>query len=96
MTKKVLVAMSGGVDSSVALGLLKEQGYECYGATMQLYRNEEIGLPEGAPDSCGVNSGRSCCSWAEEASCEAAIRTVACTMWLARLIWEGSAPCFII
>lgn len=65
MTKKVLVAMSGGVDSSVALGLLKEQGYECYGATMQLYRNEEIGLPEGEPDSCGVNSGRSCCSWAD-------------------------------
>ena len=34
---KVLVAMSGGVDSSVAAALLKEQGYEVYGATMRLW-----------------------------------------------------------
>ena len=33
----MLVAMSGGVDSSAAVWLLREQGYECVGATMELY-----------------------------------------------------------
>ena len=34
--KRVLVGMSGGVDSSVTVLLLKEQGYDCVGATMEL------------------------------------------------------------
>lgn len=38
---RVLVAMSGGVDSSVAAWLLMQQGYECVGATMRLAANED-------------------------------------------------------
>ena len=41
---KVLIAMSGGVDSSVAAFLMKEQGCECIGATMKLFHNEDIGV----------------------------------------------------
>lgn len=40
---RVLIAMSGGVDSSVTAYLLREQGYDCMGATMRLYDNETIG-----------------------------------------------------
>lgn len=39
--KKVIVAMSGGVDSSVVAYLLKEKGYNIEGATMKLIDNEE-------------------------------------------------------
>ena len=35
--KKVLVAMSGGVDSSVAVKILLEEGYDVSGATMSLF-----------------------------------------------------------
>lgn len=38
--KKAIIAMSGGVDSSVAALLTKESGDECIGATMKLYNNE--------------------------------------------------------
>jgi len=39
--KKVLVAMSGGVDSSVALSILIEKGYECIGVTMKLWEHKD-------------------------------------------------------
>ena len=41
MKKSVLIAMSGGVDSSVAAALLIEQGYQVTGVTMKLWQDEE-------------------------------------------------------
>lgn len=41
--KGALIAMSGGVDSSVAACLMQQRGYRCMGTTMRLYRNEDIG-----------------------------------------------------
>ncbi len=46
MMAKVLIAMSGGVDSSVAAHLLQQDGYECVGCTMKLYQNEDAGIPK--------------------------------------------------
>ena len=42
--KTALIAMSGGVDSSVAALLMKQDGYKCMGITMKLFHNEEVGV----------------------------------------------------
>ena len=39
---KALIAMSGGVDSSVSALLMKNAGYECIGCTMKLYTNDDL------------------------------------------------------
>ena len=50
--KKAIIAMSGGVDSSVAALLTMKTGDDCIGATMQLFHNEDI----------GISKEKSCCS----------------------------------
>ncbi|MDD3923230.1 MAG: tRNA 2-thiouridine(34) synthase MnmA [Endomicrobiaceae bacterium] len=52
MNKKAIVAMSGGVDSSVAAYLIKQEGFETVGVTLKLVNNEDVGVPKE----------KSCCS----------------------------------
>lgn len=49
---RVLVAMSGGVDSSAAAALLVEQGYEVIGATMQVWDYSTCDIEEGNGTCC--------------------------------------------
>ena len=62
--EKALIAMSGGVDSSVAAALMWEKGYDCVGAMMKLYRNEDI--------ADGAKTGKTCCT-ADDAEDAAAV-----------------------
>lgn len=59
--KRVLVAMSGGVDSSVAAAMLLEQGYEVEGATMQIWpdlQDDELKVTRGCCSLSAVDDAR--------------------------------------
>jgi len=61
---RVVVAMSGGVDSSLAAALLKEAGYEVIGITMRLWAEESPDLPSRRRPCClteDVNDARRVC-----------------------------------
>lgn len=60
--RRVVVGMSGGVDSSVAAALLVEQGYDVIGITIKTYKYEDVGGNVGNDSSCcsldGINDAR--------------------------------------
>jgi tRNA-uridine 2-sulfurtransferase len=65
MRDRILVAMSGGVDSSVAAGLLQQAGYDCIGITMQMWPKSWCTLPPTPKSCCSVRDTHDARSVAE-------------------------------
>ncbi|MGN0162890.1 MAG: tRNA 2-thiouridine(34) synthase MnmA, partial [Candidatus Ornithomonoglobus sp.] len=63
MNNRAIIAMSGGVDSSVAAYLMQQRGYDIIGATLRLFTNEDAGIRE-----------KSCCSLSDVEDARAVAR----------------------
>lgn len=67
--KKVLVGMSGGVDSSVSAYLLQKQGYDVSGVTLKLFDNEDIGIEDKEKTCCSLSDVQDARSVATRLGC---------------------------
>ena len=74
MKKKAMIAMSGGVDSSVSAALMQEAGYDCIGVTMKLYQNEDA----------GIERGKTCCAVSDVLDAEQA----AFRLWMPHYVFN--------
>ena len=64
---RILVAMSGGVDSAVAAALLHREGYDVVGVTLRLYTED---------DDTALRSRRTCCGVEDVADARAAAQRI--------------------
>ena len=81
MTERIIVAMSGGVDSSVAAALLHEQGFEVIGITLQLW----------GKDVCVSSGTRLCCSVRDAMDAKAVAKRLGISRVFAEVLPEQKA-----
>ena len=82
MPERIIVAMSGGVDSSVAAALLHEQGFDVIGVTLQLW----------GKDVCVSSGTRLCCSVRDAMDAKAVAKRLGIRHEVLELVEEPERP----